>query len=178
MEDLTIDISQPCVIDFKMGTKTYWYGASEEKIKCELAKGPHQHEIGFRISGMRCYQSETNSFDMITDRKVVMALPPSEIPNALRKFLTNGSTVRTDVIPSIIDEISKLKKVFEDENNRLKFFCSSLLIIYEGDMTKPIKTKVKMIDFAHVTELRDENRDYGFIVGLNNLLTMFSSLKS
>jgi 1D-myo-inositol-tetrakisphosphate 5-kinase/inositol-polyphosphate multikinase len=176
MEDLTIDFSHPSVIDFKMGTKTYWYDAPELKKQYELEKGPYQHVLGFRISGMRWYHSEIDSYEIPSDRKHIMALDPTEIPSILKKFFTSGKVFRKEVIPSIIEQLKQLKKVFEEENNIFKFFCSSLLIIYEGDLTKEPKAKVRMIDFAHVLELRDEDRDYGYIFGIEKLIHILQEL--
>jgi 1D-myo-inositol-tetrakisphosphate 5-kinase/inositol-polyphosphate multikinase len=173
MEDVTLPFSKPCVIDFKMGTKTYWYDAPEEKIKHELEKGPHQAELGFRISGMRSYRADTNHYEVTKNRRHVMALTPDAISDFLLEFYHG----RVELVPSIVEELRKLKRVFEEDNTSLKFFCASLLVIYEGDVNAKPQTRIALIDFAHVKEIQNEDRDYGFIFGLEKLIDIHELLK-
>lgn len=62
----------------------------------------------------------------------------------------------------------------------LKFISSSLLFIYEGDesadVEKPAKITLKMIDFAHVSALKDGNKDEGYIFGTKNLIEDLQTL--
>lgn len=68
----------------------------------------------------------------------------------LEKYLANGTEKpRTDVIPFFIDE---LKRHLDFAKRRLlRFHASSLVHIYEGDVTAkaPKKPVVKFLDFAH-----------------------------
>ena len=68
----------------------------------------------------------------------------------LEKYLANGTEKpRTDVIPFFIDE---LKRHLDFTKRRLlRFHASSLVHIYEGDVTAkaPKKPVVKFLDFAH-----------------------------
>lgn len=56
LENLLQDMRQPCVLDIKMGRKTYDPFASKEKIAMETAKFPPAKNLGYQISGMlvRC----------------------------------------------------------------------------------------------------------------------------
>lgn len=52
LENLLEDMKHPCVLDIKMGRKTYDPFASKEKIAMETAKFPPAKNIGYQISGM------------------------------------------------------------------------------------------------------------------------------
>ena len=52
LENLLEDMKHPCVLDIKMGRKTYDPYASKEKIAMETAKFPPAKNIGYQISGM------------------------------------------------------------------------------------------------------------------------------
>ena len=52
LENLLEDMRHPCVLDIKMGRKTYDPFASKEKIAMETAKFPPAKNIGYQISGM------------------------------------------------------------------------------------------------------------------------------
>lgn len=52
LENLLQDMRQPCVLDIKMGRKTYDPFASKEKIAMETAKFPPAKNLGYQISGM------------------------------------------------------------------------------------------------------------------------------
>jgi 1D-myo-inositol-tetrakisphosphate 5-kinase/inositol-polyphosphate multikinase len=53
LENLLEDMRHPCVLDIKMGRKTYDPFASQEKIAMETAKFPPAKKIGYQISGMQ-----------------------------------------------------------------------------------------------------------------------------
>jgi hypothetical protein len=55
LQDLTVNFSQPCVMDLKLGCQTYEPDATPEKQSREFGKYPEQTEFGFRIVGMRMY---------------------------------------------------------------------------------------------------------------------------
>ena len=45
-----------------MGTQTYEPGAPDTKVRYELSKYPEQHILGFRVTGMRLYRPDTDSY--------------------------------------------------------------------------------------------------------------------
>ncbi|KAL0490563.1 inositol hexakis phosphate kinase Ip6k3 [Acrasis kona] len=179
LQDLTKEYTNPTIIDLKMGTKTYQRDASPTKVAHELHKNPHQELIGFRVSGLRSFNKKTQQSTTEPDRYALMRMEKDQVFDFLKnKFLYNGESTRTDILTNVISELQYLKQTFETENNSFIFLCSSLLIIYEGDTTKSSKSKVAMIDFAHVMDLiESEKRDEGYIYGLNTLIQMLSDIK-
>ena len=54
-DDLTANFSKPCVMDLKIGTKTYEDDAHYTKREREICKYKQQAYFGFRVTGMRVY---------------------------------------------------------------------------------------------------------------------------
>lgn len=62
-----------------------------------------------------------------------------------------------------------------------RFYCSSLLVLYDGDVNKTPQVDVRMIDFAKSIVKNDiENHhmgpDSGYILGVTSLINIFTSL--
>ena len=60
-----------------------------------------------------------------------------------------------------------------------QFFCSSILIVYDGDATDEAaaaaSVTVKMIDLAHTLNVQGI-RDDGYILGLTNLIRILEEI--
>ena len=109
---------------------------------------------------------------------------------ALKEFVYDGSSYRTDIIPKILHSLHKLRDLIEKQNG-FRFYSSSLLLLYDGDQaaitmsTSPVpNTFVRMIDFAHTTcplegyqtdPVQYSGPDEGYVLGLNSLITFFQS---
>jgi hypothetical protein len=79
---------------------------------------------------------------------------------------------------NILVQLRPIRRWFE-ENKSLRFYASSLLFIYEGDVTNspnPDMTTVKMIDFGRVR--RESGGDQGYITGLSTVKNIFADLLS
>lgn len=85
---------------------------------------------------------------------------------------TNGSDpqqerVRRRAITNILLQLRPIRRWFED-NKSLRFYASSLLFVYEGDLSKDSDAaSVKMIDFGRVR--RESGVDNGYKTGLHAL---------
>jgi len=68
MEDLTYGYSKPCVMDIKMGTKTYAEDTNPFKKKLRQMKddGTTSSRYGLRITGYRTYNIKTSQFQECT----------------------------------------------------------------------------------------------------------------
>lgn len=53
LEDVTHKFNKPCIMDVKIGRKSYDPFASSEKIQQQVSKYPLMEEIGFLVLGMR-----------------------------------------------------------------------------------------------------------------------------
>ena len=87
-----------------------------------------------------------------------------------------SSRIRRRSISNTLVQLRPIRRWFE-ENKSLRFYASSLLLIYEGDVTNspnPDTTTVKMIDFGRVR--RESGGDQGYITGLSTVKNIFADL--
>jgi len=97
------------------------------------------------------------------------------ISNGVKQTMKQPTPViRTRSISSLLVHLRPLVRWFE-ENKSLRFYASSLLIVYEGDVTADVDmASIKMIDFGRVR--REAGGDPGYMHGLNTLKTIFTDL--
>jgi hypothetical protein len=186
LEDLTQDFLRPCLVDFKMGQQTYEPNASCDKKSREERKYPYQSEIGFRITGMKVWNSLSNSYDGF-DKHFGRSVTPEQVLTAVAKFFFDGKSLLVSIIQSTLSQLKKIL-VWMEQQHEFRFYCSSILIVYDhsargktcmGDSNRDVK--VKMIDFAHVVSVSSEDPNYrdidnGYITGLSNLMNFLDEL--
>ncbi|XP_072883415.1 inositol polyphosphate multikinase [Hemitrygon akajei] len=130
LEDVTRCFSKPCIMDVKIGKKSYDPDASAEKIQQQISKYPLMEEIGFLVLGMRVYQFSSDSY-VAYDQHYGRGLTKETLKDGLSKFFHNGNYLRKDAVASSIQEIKKILHWFERQS-KLCFYASSLLFVYEG----------------------------------------------
>jgi hypothetical protein len=176
LQDLTHGVKRACVMDIKMGTKTF---TSDSNVLKQWMLEHKDHKtttstLGFRVTGFRSFKRPSNEYD-VKGKPWGMALTPEDITENLVTFFHDGEKVRTDVIKKYIDRLEVLFPWYS-EQNIIKIYSSSLLFVYdsEGDVSL---ADVHMIDFAHVKRIEDPNgRDHGYIAGLRNLIDIFKQM--
>ena len=204
LDDLTLNYVSPCVIDIKMGQQTYEPDADSSKKKREIRKCPYQVVTGFRITGMKVFDV-TDSTYTYKDKQFGRSVQPENITTALQTFFWNGVSIRKDVVINVIDQLKDILSWFENQK-KLHFYCSSLLIIYDGctvdnscegkieessgsrsgprnrtedarSQPLPDLVQVKMIDFAHTLPSPLPNDiDHGYILGIKNLICNLNAI--
>lgn len=88
MDDLTYGRPWPCIMDVKVGTRSYEHDASAAKIAYEKQKFPLQEAVGFRIQGIKVFdpaQQQYVEFDKHFGRQV---RSPEDLVPAFRKFFS------------------------------------------------------------------------------------------
>jgi len=180
MDDLTCKYHKPCVMDIKMGITTADEDASEEKRKSmeEKDKESTTATLGIRITGLKVWNTKKNDYDNYHKgwgRKVVA----DTMTKSLALFFQdgNGSTL-DDVVEQFLIKLKEVEK-WQEEQQVVRLYSSSLLFLYDGDRANAKSTTVtlKMIDFAHVFDIKDKGRDEGYLTGLKNLIRYMSLLK-
>ncbi|XP_072041973.1 inositol hexakisphosphate kinase 3-like [Amphiura filiformis] len=198
LENVTSQLQYPCIMDLKMGSRTYSDDFSVEKRKAHIAKAEATTSatLGMRICGMQVYNSETGKF-MCRNKYYGRRLSKDGLMKGLRDFLHNGHRVRTELIPHIIHKLQELIHLVSQQNC-LRFYSSSLLIMYEGhtglsgdnngdsmDLKRDPSVDIKMIDFANTYHKGCKNSsntavhngpDTGYMYGLENLVQMLEKL--
>lgn len=93
------------------------------------------------------------------------------------QYLSNGSSLRHDVLAPILAKVKELKHVMEHTQG-LRFWGASLLVIYEGDARQSSpREDVYLIDFAHCQMSSElDTPDEGLVLGLTNIDRFLSSI--
>ncbi|ETI38566.1 hypothetical protein, variant 1 [Phytophthora nicotianae] len=178
LEDLTWGRKWPCIMDVKMGTRSYEDNATAEKIAYEKSKFPLQETLGFRIQGIKVYnpkKQDYDEFDKYFGRGItsVDQLAPafrSYFPEDTSKTIKLLETVGlvNSQLPEILTlfffyylllsiqflrRLGQLKAWF-DEQRGTEFIASSFLFLYDGE-DSPNDDKTVAEDFGADIRLID-----------------------
>ncbi|KAL7372252.1 hypothetical protein ABVT39_012880 [Epinephelus coioides] len=130
LEDVTRRFVKPCIMDVKLGQRSYDPFASQEKREQQIRKYPLMEEIGFLVLGMRVYKMCSDTFDSY-DQHYGRGLVKDTIKDGLAKFFHNGVSLRKDAVSASIRRVQCILRWFESQH-QLTFYASSLLFVYEG----------------------------------------------
>ncbi|XP_039643881.1 inositol polyphosphate multikinase isoform X2 [Perca fluviatilis] len=130
LEDVTRRFVKPCIMDVKLGQRSYDPFASQEKREQQIRKYPLMEEIGFLVLGMRVYKMCSDTFDSY-DQHYGRGLAKDTIKDGLAKFFHNGVSLRKDAVSASIRRVQCILRWFESQQ-QLTFYASSLLFVYEG----------------------------------------------
>ncbi|XP_077999083.1 inositol polyphosphate multikinase-like [Glandiceps talaboti] len=132
LDDITQRFSKPCILDVKMGRQVYEKGASKEKAELARKKYPPLEKVGFQLLGMRIYHPSIDEY-VFYDKTYGRSLDEDQVIEGLARYLNSDEDLRTDVIPTFIQKLEEIQRWFEQQT-RVHFFSSSLLLVYEGDV--------------------------------------------
>eukprot|EP01128_Nolandella_sp_AFSM9_P004056 TRINITY_DN177_c2_g1_i1.p1 TRINITY_DN177_c2_g1~~TRINITY_DN177_c2_g1_i1.p1 ORF type:complete len:1077 (+),score=299.71 TRINITY_DN177_c2_g1_i1:1082-4312(+) len=174
MEDLTHGLKRPCIMDVKMGTRTAGKDANIMKRKYMISKdnATTTSSLGMRLVASRKYMVNYNDFESLSRSECNSISTEGQLEKYLRSFFYNGEVLRTDVISPLLERLVTLQS-WVSTQNAFRFYSSSLLFVYEGDPDEEMKWNLKMIDFAHVFEIKDGGIDEGYALGLSHLIRLF-----
>ncbi|XP_072312972.1 inositol polyphosphate multikinase [Eucyclogobius newberryi] len=130
LEDVTRLFQKPCIMDVKLGQRSYDPFASQEKREQQIRKYPLMEEIGFLLLGMRVYNVSSDSFDSY-NQHYGRKLLKDTLKDGLAKFFFNGVALRKDAVLTSIAKVQQILRWFESQE-QLCFYASSLLFVYEG----------------------------------------------
>ncbi|KAG8467995.1 hypothetical protein KFE25_007047 [Diacronema lutheri] len=189
MEDIAIRFNEPCVLDIKIGVRTYEPTASREKVESELSKCPAQAAVGFRPCGMRVYGTHSRQY-RCRNKDWGRAITTQTAPSLLAEFVCDddeSSTVRRirRVVPPLVKRLRELEAVMCAIEG-LRFFASSVVIVYEGregdarrgeaeEAHAHARIDLRMVDFAHWVRA-ESGIDDNYLTGLRNVIAIFDDI--
>jgi len=196
LEDFTLSYEHPSLIDIKMGRQTFEPTASQAKVARELQKYPFQSDIGFRITGLKVWNVESSDY-LSFDKWFGRSLLPEQVIYGLAFFYYNGLQFKMRAIDESIRRLNEILDWMRTQI-RYKFFCSSILIVYDNGTTGEDKLpseqtinpeyaghissdcRAGMIDFAHVCMNSPEINevDEGYIHGLESLIRYLTLIRN
>jgi len=171
LEDLTKPYTKPCILDVKMGITSVGEDASPEKKEAMKKKdmGTTTHSIGIRITAMKVYQTASGQYESF-GKPWGKAVTDATMVESLQKFFHNGTHLRRDLIAKFMEKLIPIQKFIESQSV-YRYYSSSLLFLYDGDESGSKEVDIRLIDFAHVHEIKDGGKDEGYIFGMKNLIT-------
>nr|XP_033799526.1 inositol polyphosphate multikinase isoform X2 [Geotrypetes seraphini] len=112
LEDVTHKFNKPCIMDVKIGQKSYDPYASAEKVQQQV------------------YQANSDSYET-QNQHYGRSLTKETIRDGISRFFHNGCSLRKDAVAASIQKVQKILQWFES-HDKLHFYASSLLFVYEG----------------------------------------------
>lgn len=156
LEDLTAGRAWPCVMDVKVGTRSYEAEASPDKIAYERSKFPLQETAGFRLQGFKAFDPATRTYIELDKHAGRAISSVNELAATLGRFLpTNDALKRAFLIQAVseyahpavqllaltscecdLHQFLKRLAAFQtwfDQQQEAEFIASSLLFLYNGE---------------------------------------------
>ncbi|KAK0229093.1 SAICAR synthase-like protein [Armillaria nabsnona] len=209
LENLSHPFIKPNILDIKLGTVLYDEDASPEKVARmeKAARETTSLETGVRLTGFQVHDHATGE-PVNTPKSYGKSIKPSDLPGGIARFFpalaphtTQGLPSRflVPVLKALREDIAEIREAFAGMEMRM--VGGSLLIIYEGDLTKaedgvkwmleeeeeeegdeeeeddekpkrgPPYT-VKLIDFAHTRFVPGKGPDEGVLKGFDTVLSL------
>lgn len=177
LEDLTQGLEAPCVMDIKIGARTYGPDASDDKMLKEDAKYQGTKiPFGFSVLGII---GQTPGGVRRQHKAFGRQLGRENMHQVLDHFICLEPEKARLVAETFLARLEEFTELFSKQT-RYHVYASSLLFVYdyaslqqEGGGNKFVDSvRLKLIDFAHVFP-GDGHLDNNFIFGLENLSNMF-----
>ncbi|KAK0185980.1 SAICAR synthase-like protein [Armillaria mellea] len=194
LENLSHPFMRPNILDIKLGTVLYDEDASPEKVARmeKAARETTSFETGIRLTGFQVHDHATGE-PVNTPKSYGKSIQPPDLPEGIARFFPTLAPHTTQGLPP------KIREAFAGMEMRM--VGGSLLIIYEGELTKaedgvkwmleeeeeeegdededddekpkrgPPYT-VKLIDFAHTRFVPGEGPDEGVLKGFDTVLSL------
>ena len=145
LQDLTVGMTSPCIIDLKLGTRSFEVDAPPEK---KLAQIEHMKNTTTASHAVRLIDARIRAGGVAThewDRIQGHGLTPGEFQAVLRTFLPGKR--RPEFVAGVM-RIRQLLKAELEAMPKMRLYSASVLGLYDGDQPDS-KMVVALIDFAH-----------------------------
>ena len=185
MENLTLNMSKPCIMDVKIGARTWGPDASEKKrAQQDASYAATKTAFGFSVPGLSSFQGESKDSAVVKGKDYGKSLTKETIGDMLELYLdikTNPGLAKK-IARIFVEKLKRVQSLFETQKC-FHFFASSLLFVYDAEAVQnnidseelEKLVTLKMIDFAHVWPAEGE-LDNNYLRGVNSLIEIFSSV--
>lgn len=186
-KDIAAGFQRPCILDLKIGVRTWRIGASKKKAARRREKnnrGPN-HELKFRVRGGEWYSDNKEKWS----HKEMLSYVGRDFSKyctleQLKEFLFDFFKHRNE-LQFVINKLEEL----EDGLKRLhelgiRFYSSSVLVVY--DEMNPEKVDCRMLDFEKsYLDVKSEAEKYGesleecedgVVAAISNLKSLLKSI--
>lgn len=136
LEDLTKDFKEPCIMDIKIGKRTWDPNASYDKIISEENKYHEcKRDLGFCIPGFQVYQVANNKL-LKYDKDYGKGLNKDTVRDAMKIFLNADTNHYCRKL--LVQFLASLWQVqhFARNQRRLRFYATSILLVYDARRLK------------------------------------------
>ena len=194
LENITQGMTQPCVMDIKVGAKTYGPDATAQKIRQEDSKYlGTKKSLGFSVLGIITYSQEEKRMKR-WDKSYGMSLSADNLEEILNIYLVLGINPEASkrIASTFLRRINKIADFFERQDMH-HVYASSLLFAFDYRLLQreysnqsevesiqfsqselDALVRLKMIDFAHVFPANG-TPDLNFQQGIQNIRMLFSN---
>ena len=183
MENLTKNNEKPCIMDVKVGARTYGPDASEKKkAQQDASYVGTKHTFGFSVPGLSVFSGQDKEDVIVKGKEYGRSLTADNIHQLFELYLDidNHPEVAEELAKIFAEELKKVLKLFLHQTE-YHFFASSLLFVYDAAAAREEaanlreSVRVKMIDFAHVWPAGGEI-DQNYMKGLQSLIGFFENI--
>ncbi|XP_058467018.1 inositol polyphosphate multikinase [Malaya genurostris] len=137
LADLTHGMLEPCIMDVKIGCRTWDPLATPEKRKTEESKYQAcKQNLGLCVPGFQVY-SLTNSRLMRYGRDYGKKLTEVTVIDAFRKFLNADSGLCRQLLMQFLSDLWTIQKWARTQTT-FRLYSSSVLLVYDSRRLKPI----------------------------------------
>mmetsp|Transcript_9507 Transcript_9507/g.19688 ORF Transcript_9507/g.19688 Transcript_9507/m.19688 type:complete len:353 (-) Transcript_9507:206-1264(-) len=145
LEDITCSYQYPCVMDLKMGFRTWYKGCPEarkEKYRLKDLKTTRA-KLGFSLTGMQVYNPHTNQIDQMHKQKCRDISTRDEVLQCLQRFVSCRDTQidwASEVYSGDGGVLARLRELTEwfATQSAYHFSSASVLVIYEGAASRNV----------------------------------------
>ncbi|XP_017842409.2 inositol polyphosphate multikinase [Drosophila busckii] len=195
LEDLTHGMSKPCVMDVKVGRRTWDPLSSAHKRAIEEQKYVIcKQQLGLCLPGFQVYTPQL----VRQGRDYGKALDVAGFRQALALFFNSSHSSSETVLREVLRQLCGIRAWFKRQR-LLHFYASSLLICYDYEQLHHVKQSathltnghqleqrpappvdqwvhVRCIDFAHIFPAKDAEPDQNYMFGLQSLIDIVESM--
>ena len=176
IEDITASSAKPTLMDMKMGTSSVDPLTDPEKRAAMDAKDKKTTtcSLGMRVCGVNI-QNIANGTAFKEGKPWGKAITAEKMPGTIEQFFNDGISVRADVAKYFLEHVKNILAWWEKQSV-FSLYSSSLLFVYDASVRDSVKAELRIIDFAHVIDIKDGSHDEGMIFGLKNLVKHLEAL--